>query len=98
MHELIAEQAMIISLLLAYNVILLVAYLFDILFAVEKPKPVICGRSNSFDNVMAAPYLSGQWPKDGQWQAPKDVNSYNPQTSSSVNLGAFTHDKQTQVL
>lgn len=72
--------------------------MFNSISAVEKPKPVISGRSNSFDNVMAAPYLSGQWPKDGQWQAQKDVSSYNQQTYSSATLGAFTHDKQTQVL
>lgn len=64
--------------------------------SVEKPKPVVSGRSNSFDNVMAAPYLSGQWPKDGQW-AQKDISVTPSQSIPSANLGAFTHDKQTQV-
>lgn len=60
---------------------------------VEKPKPITAGRSNSFDNVMAAPYLCGQWPKDGHWQQQKEVNTY----CTSINNTTFTCEKQTQV-
>lgn len=59
--------------------------------AVEKPKPIHANRSSSFDNGMAAPYLSGQWPKDGHWQQQRDTNMPH------ITNGPFAADKQTQV-
>ena len=63
-----------------------------LIIAVEKPKPINASRSSSFDNGMAAPYLSGQWPKDGHWQPQKDSNTHY------LPIGVFAADKQTQVL
>ena len=61
----------------------------DFFVSVEKPKPCLPGRSGSLDNLIAVPYLSGHWPKDGQWQGSKD--------GAFLPFRTFHTDKQTQV-
>ena len=64
--------------------------------AVSKAKGDVPNQSSSFENLMA-PYLSGQWPKDGQWQR-ETPSPLIFSSSTSCFSGAFTSDKQTQVL